>query len=353
MLGFDRRAARYAWTTLLVIGLVYAVYLIRKTLFVFVLAVLFAYLLSPLVNLLDRFLPSRSRAPALALSYLLFLGALTLAGFEIGSRVIEQGNAFMRRVPDLMTKLEQPSSLPLPSQVQSLKQRIVSGLRDRVNTWSNELMSSLPKAGAKVVGVAGNLVFLVIVPILAFFFLKDGREIIRNLIEGVGHERPKLVLEEIIADVHILLAHYMRALLILCAATFAFYSIFFSILGVPYAILLASAAAALEFIPMVGPLTAAVLIVIVAMVNGSGVIAILIFLGVYRVFQDYVLSPQVMGSGVELHPLLVIFGVFAGGEIAGVPGTFLSVPVLALLRIVYRRLQKARASAHLAPAQLA
>ena len=57
--------------------------------------------------------------------------------------------------------------------------------------------------------------------------------------------------------------------------------------------------------------------------------------------QDYVLSPHLMGRGVELHPLLVLFGVFAGAEVAGVAGTFLSVPALALCRILYLRLRKA------------
>ena len=64
------------------------------------------------------------------------------------------------------------------------------------------------------------------------------------------------------------------------------------------------------------------------------VLWVVIFLGIYRMFQDYVLSPHLMSKGVELHPLLVIFGVFAGGEIGGVAGIFLSVPALALMRLL-------------------
>ena len=66
MLGIDPKAARYTWTAAAVLLLMWLVYLVRSTLFVFILAVLFAYLLSPLVNLLDRFLPTRTRTPALA-----------------------------------------------------------------------------------------------------------------------------------------------------------------------------------------------------------------------------------------------------------------------------------------------
>ena len=94
---------------------------------------------------------------------------------------------------------------------------------------------------------------------------------------------------------------------------------------------------------MVGPLTAAVIVLAVSGFSGyPHIVWILVFLGVYRLFQDYVLSPRLMSQGMELHPLLVMFGVFAGGELGGVAGTFLSVPVLALIRILYKRLQRTR-----------
>jgi len=64
---------------------------------------------------------------------------------------------------------------------------------------------------------------------------------------------------------------------------------------------------------------------------------LLIFLGVWRMVQDYVISPRIMGRSMELHPLAAIFGVLAGGEIAGVLGIYLSIPIMASLRIVWRR----------------
>jgi predicted PurR-regulated permease PerM len=64
---------------------------------------------------------------------------------------------------------------------------------------------------------------------------------------------------------------------------------------------------------------------------------LLVFLAGWRLVQDYVTSPRIMGRSVELHPLAAIFGVLAGGEIAGVLGVFLSIPVMASLRIVARR----------------
>jgi predicted PurR-regulated permease PerM len=66
-------------------------------------------------------------------------------------------------------------------------------------------------------------------------------------------------------------------------------------------------------------------------------LALIVFLGVWRLIQDYVTSPRIMGHSMELHPLAAIFGVMAGGEVAGILGIFLSIPVMASLRIVFRR----------------
>jgi predicted PurR-regulated permease PerM len=149
---------------------------------------------------------------------------------------------------------------------------------------------------------------------------------------------------ETLADAHELLLLYMRALLFLCCATLISFSIVFSVMGVPYALLLASIAFPLEFIPLVGPLVAAVTIITVSVVSGyAHVLWVVIFLGVYRIFQDYVLSPHLMSKGIELHPLIVILGVLAGGEIGGVAGIFLSMPVLALIRLLYHQQNKMRA----------
>ncbi|HUA59563.1 MAG TPA: AI-2E family transporter, partial [Verrucomicrobiae bacterium] len=174
------------------------------------------------------------------------------------------------------------------------------------------------------------------------FFLKDGTAMRTHVVELVEDGPGRALLEDVIADIHLLLAHYMRALVLLSCSTFTAYSIAFAIMGVPYAILLAFLAGILEFIPMVGPLTAGVFSIAVALVGGAPALAVLIFVLAYRVFQDYILAPHLMGQGVELHPLLALFGVFAGAEVAGIPGTLLSIPVLAMARIIYIRIRKAR-----------
>ena len=351
MLGFNRRAASYTWTAALVLLLLCLVYLVRSTVFIFILALLFAYLLAPLVDLLDRFLPSRTRTPALALAYVIFVGAVIVVGIQIGSRVADEANTFAKKLPEMLAKWQKPS--PQASDgVNSLKDQIIGKVRDQIEQGSNDLVSALPRAGLKALTVASDLIFVVIIPILAFFFLKDGRMMRQHILDLVDEGPRRALLDDLLADVNLLLASYMRALVLLATATFTAYSIFFAIEGVPYAVLLATVAGMLEFIPMVGPLTAGAIILIVAALGGVNVLVVLTFLLAYRLFQDYILSPHLMGQGVELHPLFVLFGVFAGAEVAGIAGTFLSVPVLALIRIVYFRIRKARLSAHLSPTHI-
>jgi len=341
VLGLDRRAARYTWTVVFVFLLLGLVYLIRETLFIFAVALLFAYLLWPLVNYLDERLPGRSRVPALAIVYCSLVGLLIVVGIEIGSRVVLQANTLAARVPELLANLEQSVEPRVLSAVQTVKETLLSTLRKQLVAHSRELLSLLPNAALNVLSHAGSLVVIILVPILSFFILKDGRAIRRSMLGILTDGSRSDMIQEIAADVHLLLAQYMRALVLLAAAVFVAYGAFFSLIGVPYGILLAAIAFPLEFIPMLGPLAAAVIILMVAGLSGfHHLLWILVFLAVFRVFQDYVLSPHLLSAGTELHPLVVIFGVLAGGQIAGIMGSFLSVPVLATLRIVYRQLQK-------------
>jgi predicted PurR-regulated permease PerM len=348
MLGIDRKAARYTWTAAAIVLLLWLVYLVRSTLFVFVLAVLFAYLLSPLVNLLDRALPSRGRTGALALAYIIFLAAVVFITSQVGATVAVQARAFQQDLPKRIAQFEAPNP-SLPESVNNFKAQLIERIRTQISEGESAMVSTVARAGFKFITVAGDLIHIIIVPILAFFFLKEGRTIRENIL-GLVEEGPRRsLLDDVLADLHLLLAHYMRALVVLSVATFAAYGVFFGIMGVPYGVLLAVVAAVLEFIPMIGPLSAGVVIVLISLISHSHALAVLIFLLVYRVFQDYVLQPHLMGQGVEVHPLLVLFGVFAGAEVAGIPGTFLSVPIIALARILFLRLRKARIAEQLAP----
>jgi len=343
LLGIDTNAARYTWTAAVVLLMFGVIYLIREALFIFVIALLFAYLLYPLMDLIDRHLTAKTRTPALAITFLLVLGILSVLGTYVGSAVAQQAGNLTRQLPGVLNKLQQSPSPQEPGAVGSLKTEVMSTISSQLREHTAQIAGYISEIGLRVLAASRNLIYVVIVPILSFLILKDGRKILNSLLDALdtGREAAK----DILADVHELLLVYMRALLVLCCATFFCYSIILSAMGEPYALLLASIAFPLEFIPLIGPLAAALIIIGVSLFSGyAHPLWIVIFLGVYRVFQDYVLSPNLMSRGVELHPLLVIFGIIAGGDLGGIPGIFLSVPVLALIRLFYHRLKKGQAA---------
>jgi predicted PurR-regulated permease PerM len=135
-----------------------------------------------------------------------------------------------------------------------------------------------------------------------------------------------------------MLAHYIRSQLILAALTMVVFTVVLAVIHLPYAVVLGVIGGVLEFIPVVGPLIAAAAIFSVAIFTGySHLWIVAIFLAVWRLIQDYITAPRLMGKSVELPPLAALFAVLAGAEIAGVIGVYLSIPVAATLRIFWRR----------------
>jgi predicted PurR-regulated permease PerM len=344
MLGLDQRALRIAWTVFLFALAVVAVYVVRNTLITFALALFLAHLISPVVTVVDRFTPAWvPRNAGLGFVYAVLIGAFIAIMIPLGAAVADDAASLARKLPDVL-KEDPLGRLPLPGWLEPIRARLVVAIEQWINQVSGNAVPLITRLAGQLLSGLGAVVSAILVPILAFFFVKDGKKLRREILTSFPEpQRP--VVGEILADLHVLLAQYIRAVVILSMATFVSYVAFLGIVGAPYAVLLAGMAAALEFIPAVGPFLAAVTILIVTGTGGySNWVLILIFLTVYRIFQDYVLSPALMGAGVQIHPLLVLFGVLCGAEIAGVPGIFFSVPVIAALRLIVVRLRRRSAA---------
>ncbi len=343
MLGIDNRAAHITWTILLIALVAWMSYTARGAILLFILAIFFAYLLAPVVEFLDsRTPPGVPPGLSLAAVYAVLISALILGGISFGSKLSDQASALLTRLPELI-KSQTLESQPLPGWLEPYRARIIVAIRAQTENSAQQIVPMLQNFGLKVATLAGGALFFVLVPVLSFFFLKDARQMRHNLLSYFYTSPRHDALEEVLDDLHMLLGKYIRALVLLSGATFWSYLIFMEVFRVPYSALLAVLGAMLEFIPVVGPLTASVIILLVAAFSGfPHVLWILIFLAVYRIFQDYILSPHLMSEGVELHPLLVIFGVLAGEEVGGIWGMFLSVPFLAIMRVILVRFKKGK-----------
>ena len=332
----DVRTSRVLFTVLLfALGLGF-LYIARRTLIAFLFAVFFAYLMDPAVSRVEKWVRGRGRA--IGLMYLLLVALLITFFFIVGPQIARQGQRLSESLPKL---LETVSSGQIAEQIGKEQGWSVSTRVQLSNLLANhrtELLGLAQRIGLRVADVAQQAWLLIVVPILAAFFLKDGRAFGEVLLSFVQSRPQREFLEGVLGDLNQMLAQFIRAQLTLAALSFVAYLAFLELGGVPYALVLGTAGGMMEFIPVVGPLVAAVLIFSVAMLMSyPHWLLLLIFLGAWRMIQDYVISPRVMGQSMELHPLAAIFGVLAGGEIAGVLGIYLSIPIMASLRIVWRR----------------
>jgi predicted PurR-regulated permease PerM len=187
-----------------------------------------------------------------------------------------------------------------------------------------------------LVGALSYVPWLVLIPILAFFLLKDAHQVRRAAIKILPH-RFRLRGRRLFDELNTTLATYVRGQLLACVLIGSICGIAFAILGVPYPALLGILAGVLEFIPLVGPFVCAVVATIVAALSAP-ILALWVvgFLVSLRIVQDYVIYPRLVGRGLNLHPLAVVIAVLAGVELGSVAGMFLAVPLVAIFSVVFR-----------------
>jgi predicted PurR-regulated permease PerM len=331
MVLIDTRTARVFFTALLFgLGLGF-LYITRRTLIVFLFAVFFAYLMEPAVSRLEKVLRGRGRA--IAVIYVLLIAGVALFFFSVGPRIGRESARLGQALPDWLNRVSSGAIAHDIGQEHGWSSTTQEKMREFLTRNSGDIKTYAERFGLRAAGVAKEAWLILLVPLLAIFFLKDGR-VFSDVALSVVQSRPQReFLQAVIADLNQMLAQ-----LTLAAFSLIVYTAFLGAMGVSYALVLGTAGGVMEFIPVVGPLVAALLILSVAvLMNYQHWAWLLLFLMVWRVVQDYVISPRVMGKSMELHPLAAIFGVMAGGEIAGVLGVYLSIPVMASLRIVWRR----------------
>ena len=182
------------------------------------------------------------------------------------------------------------------------------------------------------------LPWLILIPILAFFLLKDVDAFRRSALQMLPRGRWRWRGDEFFQDVNETLAAYTRAQLTACFLIGVVCSIGFSLLGLPGGVVMGVIAGVFEFVPLVGPLMIAIMAALLALLHAGPfkALLILIFLGVLRIVHDYVTYPRLIGQGIHLHPLAVIFAILSGAELGGVAGIFLAIPVVAILTVIYR-----------------
>jgi predicted PurR-regulated permease PerM len=334
----DSRTSRILFTALLFVLALSFLYYVRHTLIAFLFAIFFAYLMDPLVSRMAQ--PLRGRGRAIAAIYCILLILAGVFVFFVGPRIARQADRLEESLPSI---LENVSSGQIAEQIGAQRGwsfQTRQRLKNLLISHRQEVTSIAERVGFRLGEVAQKVWLLFLVPILSIFFLKDGK-VFGDVLAAMVQSRPQReFLQGVLDDLNQMLAHFIRAQLTLAALSMIVYSSMLGLMRVPYAMMLGTVGGVMEFVPVIGPLVAAILIVGVSMLQGyAHWLVLIVLLGVWRLVQDYGFTPKIMGEKMRLHPLAAIFGVLAGGEVAGVLGIYLSIPIMASLRIVWKRWQ--------------
>jgi predicted PurR-regulated permease PerM len=346
---------RVIFIIIAVIGLLWVISKITGIILLLVLSIFFAYLVSPLVEFLrrPRTIGGRTIAipklVAITLSYLIILAAILLAIFIVVPTLSNQFPEFATQAQGywqslgdkLQTLIKYSRRMPLP--IVEAANRAIPEIQNTVIHWVQTFFTA---SVAYLVYVP----WLILIPILAFFLLKDAESFRRSALLMLPRGRWRWRGDEFFQDVNSTLAAYIRAQLTACLFIGVVCAIGFTVLGLPGGLVMGVLAGCFEFVPLVGPLTIAILAAILATFHAGpfNAFLVLLFLGVLRIIQDYAVYPRLIGQGIHLHPLAVIFAILAGEKLAGVAGIFLAIPVVAIVTVSYRHWMEHRGSEGLA-----
>jgi predicted PurR-regulated permease PerM len=299
-----------------------------------VFALLFSVLLLPVASFMERRL-RLPRSLAALLSVLLLVISLCALLYLVGSQMTSLADDWPQFKQQVMTS------------VNDLQQWISTKFHIRIKqqmNYVNNATSKLMETGSSVIGntlvsLSSILLFLVFILIDTFFLLYYRRLIVRFLV-AVFKEENSVVVYDIIAQIQTRIRQYILGLLLEMVIVAAATCLALWILGVKYAILLGLITGLFNIIPYIGIFTATLLSALVTFATAGAAKLLLVvctILGIHLIDSN-VLLPVVVGSKVKINAFITVLGVIIGESIWGIPGTFLAIPVIAIAKIIFDRI---------------
>ena len=334
------QTARIIVFLLVVILLLAMFYWVRTALTPFILAILIAYILNPVVTFCEK--RGLTRGQGITITYivlgiittyfLLFIVPLILSqAVRLGANI----PWYVFRTQQFFAQLEhQYSHIILPRLLQETAGRAWSralfGLQERL-TNLNLILSW-------ITFLFGNLVSVLLAPILAAYILKDAREL-RRKFDAMIPVKYRQTLIAVLDDINETLSGFMHGYLLVSVIIGASATAILAVLGVRFYLLLGLVAGLTNLIPYFGPFIGAIpAIAVAAFTSWNLVLKVAISYVLLQQFESLVISPRILGNMTGLHPLAVVFAIMAGGTLFGIPGLLLGVPTAAVIRVLLKHL---------------
>lgn len=336
------------------------IYRLRQLLLPFIMALIVAYLIEPVVNFLETRTPLK-RIWAIVVVYLVIIAALVSIPVSAIPPIVTQVNNFLNNTPKYLVQLGEFLQEPITVSEEIEIPIDQLALNQAYNTISQNIIALLQNVGSQTLTLFGSVAsatistvgWTVVVLFLSFYMVKDHTQLFQSLLDLIPPSYHNDVIQ-LSNQIGITWNAFLRGQLLLCLAVGLIVLVMALVIGLPNALVLALIASVAELIPTLGPVIAAIPAVLIAFFQGQGSwlgsmmspfwFAMLVA-GLYGVIyqtENYVLVPRIMGHHLRLHPLVVILAALAGASVAGFLGILLAAPVLASARLllwyIYRKL---------------
>jgi predicted PurR-regulated permease PerM len=300
---------------------------------VLVLSSLVAFALTPLVNILERFMP---RVPAIALSYLIgFVFVTSLLSVIVVSAAIEITN-LAHNLPDYAGRAKglQPQVLGLVSRF-GVTQGQLDEAERRVIAYLQDLSAQVARDALELIKTVLNaIVDTVLVLILSIYLLANGPRMVRWLRDQAPRGQGRRA-NQLIAIVNQVVGGYVRGTLTMALLVGVLVGAGMGVLRVRYALLLGILAFFMEFVPVLGVIVSGAVCVLIALFQGWGLaLAVLAYFVIVHVIEGDVIGPRVMARAVGIHPAVALLALVAGSELFGVWGALFGAPIAGLLQAI-------------------
>jgi sporulation integral membrane protein YtvI len=318
---------------ILIFFLIYLLYYVRGILLPFILAIIIAYILNPFVEKLEQY--KIKRIFGIIIVYIAVFGFLLVAGYYGLPLIIKQITSLGETIPTYTSQIQQI----LNSFYRNYKNfSIPVSLRESIDrnllAIQKTIISHLSSVVSILFNIFSRIISIIVAPILAFYLLKDKEEICQIIVKIIPLSNRSELLQ-LWEEIDTVLTKFIRGHLTVALIVGASTALGLSIVGMDYPLLLGIITGITNIIPYFGPIIGGIPAVLLALLK-SQVLAIyvIIVIVIVQQLESNFISPKVLGSSVGLHPLLVIFVLLAGGEIWGLVGMLVAVPLTAVLKIL-------------------
>lgn len=342
------RRNRLILIVLLLLLVCWMLYVAKSALLPYIIGLVVAYLVLPLVNFLDRRMPPRlrdrnlSRPLSILIVYLLVILFIAAIFSFLVPPVVKQGQVLWKQMPQLAAKGralgaewfgKYQETIPL-----DIQQRIQSNLGKLADTIGQALQEGATRTVGVISSTVGFFLGILVIPFWLFYILNDEAKVREGALALIP-DRVEPDLLNILRITDDIFSAYIRGQLVLCFFIGALATIGLLIVGVDFALLLGLIAGAFEILPFVGPILGAIPALFVALLQSpmTALWTLVVFIVIQQI-ENLLLAPKIAGGSVKLHPALVMVVLVVGNEALGLWGMLVAVPLTAVIRDVFKYL---------------